>query len=58
MQGRRAKIQIHVITKKRVKDVEKHTTHSNTYILTIKQHDIHAIYLKSITRRKNADVYH
>jgi len=30
MQGRRPKIQIHVITKKRVKDVEKHTTHSNT----------------------------
>ena len=27
----RPKIQIHVITTKRVKDVEKHTTHSNTW---------------------------
>jgi len=24
-----------------VKDVEKHTTHSNTYILTIKQNTLH-----------------
>ena len=30
MYGRRPKIQIHVITKKRVKDVEKHDNQTNT----------------------------